>query len=112
MNYTLRGNDAGFNVWFGLVPCIPLAAGFGPVFHPVLVLDAIDQVTRFDELASLVEVQIDIVQEHGGFGVFSGLHCLAKSLKRWHVLCESRPAPHVRRTYLQSYEKENAPYPL
>src|SRR5215472_120391 len=90
----------------------PTGRWFRTSFHPVLVLDPIDQVTRFDQLASLVEVQIDVVQEHGGFGVFSGLHCLAKSLKRWHVLCESRPAPHVRRTYLRSYEKENTPYPL
>ena len=34
MNYIVRGNDAGFNIWFGLVPCIPLAAGFGPVSTP------------------------------------------------------------------------------
>jgi hypothetical protein len=109
VNGTVRSNNPGFDLRLGLVPGIPLATGFRPVFHPILILDPIDQVTSFHQPASLIETQIHVVQENRGFGVFSRLYGLSKPLKNGHVRTERRPAPHIPSACWQSSEKENNP---
>ena len=97
MNRALSGNYARFDLGFGLMPGLPLAAGVRPVLDAILIFDAVDHVIAFDASSGFIESEVQVIEQNGHGLMLSCLDGIGRVAESNRVCGKRSLTPNVRR---------------